>query len=84
MSARKWRCECCSEVVADDELLYAPSPFDPDDQLVGCPECRSAEGFAELCEIEGCLRGATCGGPSSDGVYRRTCSEHADWLRKGD
>lgn len=78
---RNWRCECCSVVSADTGLLRAPSPFDPDDELVGCPSCKQTEGFIELCEIDGCLKGATCGGPGEDGIYRRTCGNHAYWLR---
>lgn len=84
MSARieKWRCAICSEIATGAELLRAPSPFDPEDELCGCPHCKSAEGFAEICEIGDCEREATCGGPSLDGVYRRTCGAHADWIRK--
>lgn len=78
----KWQCETCDAVSKHAELLRAPSPFDATDELVGCPACKSAEGFVELCEVDVCLRAATCGGPGRDGVYRRTCSTHADWLRK--
>lgn len=84
MSNRKWQCVCCAAVSVESELLRAPSPFDASDELVGCPACKSAEGFVELCEMDGCLRGATCGGPGEDGIYRRTCSPHAYWLRKDD
>lgn len=80
MTVSKWQCKCCDAVVFDSEFLRAPSPFDPTDELVGCPHCKSAEGFVELCEIDGCHRAASCGGPGADGVYRRTCGAHAVWL----
>lgn len=79
---RKWQCEFCAAVSVESELLTAPNPFNQTDELIGCPVCKSVEGFIELCEIEGCTKGATCGGPGNDGVYRRTCGPHADWLRK--
>lgn len=82
MKDRNWRCEFCMAVSVESKLLRGPNPFDAEDELIGCPSCKSVEGFIELCEIEGCLNGATCGGPGSDGVYRRTCGDHADWLRK--
>lgn len=82
MTIKSWECLTCSLISDTEELLRAPSPFDPEDVLVGCPGCKSTEGFTGLCEIEACNRAASCGGPGADGVYRQTCGEHADWLRK--
>lgn len=83
MTAQRWECENCNAVSLEHELLRAPSPFDQDDELIGCPVCKSCEGFTELCEMPDCEKPATCGGAFADGVYRRTCGQHADWLRKG-
>ena len=82
MISRRWQCDSCNAVSLEAELLRAPSPFDPDDELVGCPTCKSCEGFTELCEIDGCEMPATCGGPVG-GIYRRTCGPHAEWIRGG-
>lgn len=84
MTIKRWECEICNLISTTDELLRAPSPFDPEDELIGCPGCKSAGGFTGLCEIETCKRAASCGGPASDGVYRQTCGEHADWLKRPD
>ena len=82
MTEKRWRCECCDETSLESELLTAPSPFDPEETLTGCPRCLSADGFEMLCEIGDCQKTATCGGPALDGVYRQTCGAHADWLHQ--
>lgn len=76
MTANPWRCLNCRLVSDDAALLRAPNPFDPTDMLTGCPECKSVEGFAQVCDEPGCGREATCGSPV-DGVYRRTCFVHS-------
>jgi hypothetical protein len=78
---RRWECEVCETISARKDLLSAPNPFDDREEILGCPQCKSVEGFTAICEIEACTKEATCGGPSSDGVYRSTCGAHADWLR---
>lgn len=83
MSEKRWMCEC-GEVSTDSQLLTAPNPFDPSETLAGCPRCKTANEFDLLCAIPECKRLATCGGPSADGVYRQTCGDHADWLRRRD
>lgn len=84
MTDKRWKCECCDEVSTCSELLTALSPFDPEDTLTGCPHCLAVNGFDLLCATDGCMKLATCGGPSADGVYRQTCGDHADWLRRRD
>lgn len=73
-----WRCEECHVVTLEAELLSAPSPFDPEDVLIGCPACRGVHGEALLmllCQVEGCGRRATSGAPTHVG-YRRLCYDH--------
>ena len=83
MTAKRWECDTCNTVSLEQDLLRAPSPFDSDEELVGCPVCKSCDGFTELCELADCEKPATCGGPGEDGIYRRTCVAHAAWLHKG-
>jgi hypothetical protein len=81
MSVRvsKWKCRDCKKVSTGAELLRAPSPFDPEDILAGCPHCKSCEGFSEMCDQPGCDKDASCGWSSPNG-YRRTCYNH--WTRE--
>ena len=73
---KTWKCKVCNHVVAQSAMLTAPSPFDPDDQLLACPKCKQCdEGFTELCDEPGCRQEAHCGWPSKEG-YRRTCGDH--------
>lgn len=77
---RKTACKCGWRGIAT-QLLRAPDPFNTGDELVACPECRQQDELYEGCEQDACWKEATCGGPAADGVYRRTCFEHAHWLR---
>lgn len=77
---KQWRCKECREVIPASKLLQAPSPFDDDDLLVGCPHCKQCnDGFALVCDEPGCQSDATCGFPTKAG-YRNTCSKH--WKRE--
>ncbi len=47
----QWRCKNCEKVFYINDLLKAASPFDPDETLVGCPQCKQcADGFDRLCD----------------------------------
>ena len=72
----KWKCSECSVIYTDDKLLIAPSPFEPDDNITGCPTCRSVNSFEQVCDEEGCDKLAGCGWPSYSRRYRRTCAKH--------
>lgn len=79
---QKWKCKACGAVSLEGELLTAPSPFDTNDTLSGCPECKQcSEGFDLLCDDPGCSAIAGCGWPTGDnldewGGYRNTCGKH--------
>ena len=76
----KWGCKACSWIGSDGDILRAPSPFHPDHEIIGCPECKDTEGFDELCDEPKCFNHATQGWPSEHG-YRRTCGDHGDIRR---
>lgn len=71
----KWLCEECGWVGQNADLLKASNPFEHDDILVGCPQCRSANCIVRACDHLGCARAASCGTPTDAG-YRHTCGEH--------
>lgn len=58
-----------------DQLLRAPNPFDPDDEMTACPSCRDVGSTEALCDEPGCREHATCGWQSPTG-YRWTCGNH--------
>lgn len=73
-----WRCLECDVVSAEDEVLTAVSPFDADDIIWGCPECKAVNRFEMLCRRIDCSEEATVGRLCSDGAYRFTCAWHAE------
>ena len=82
LANRRWRCVACGTVTFEPALLTAPSPFDADDTLTGCPKCKQCdEGFDLLCDEPGCANHAGCGWPTGNdqdawGGYRNTCGRH--------
>jgi hypothetical protein len=79
---KRWRCQECKAITLEPALLSAPNPFDPDDTIVGCPNCKSVAEFDELCDEPGCERPASCGFPTAAGGYRRTCYDHSDFKKE--
>lgn len=76
---KKYKTECrsCGWRGSSERLLRAKSPFDQDEELVGCPECKQcAEGFDSLCDIEGCNGFVAGGTPTKDGDYIFACHKH--------
>jgi hypothetical protein len=71
----RWLCNVCGWIGDDAELLRAPNPFNPKDEVCGCPKCRAVNDLANACGTPGCVREASCGFPVPGG-YRRTCYEH--------
>ena len=76
---KRWSCKNCGEISLEPALLTAPNPFDPADTISGCPNCKSVEGFDEICDEPDCLQHAGCGFPAGPefGGYRRTCYKHS-------
>lgn len=73
--AAAWRCYECDFVQGQDQLLRAPHPFLPDDEIVGCAECRIAGSLERLCEAQGCIASATLR-LTVPGGYRSVCGWH--------
>jgi hypothetical protein len=76
MSEDRWICRECSSVCGDKELLRAPNPFAPAEEIVGCPICEEVNAMVGACDFGGCVREASTGSPTADGYVRR-CWEHS-------
>lgn len=68
-------CDCCGWRGTADQLLSARNPFDQEDMIFGCPDCKQIGEHFVACDEPDCWRGVTCGTPTPAG-YRSTCSEH--------
>lgn len=73
----KLACTECEWHGEDTEVLRAPNPFadDDDEEMFGCPNCRSPDSMTVACDEPGCWEKVTCGTPTPAG-YRSTCGEH--------
>jgi len=73
-------CKCgeCGYVFPADDVLEAPNPFDvySDEVIEGCPKCKTPENILRLCDEPGCQHEASCGTPTKEDGYRRTCHLH--------
>lgn len=72
---KKVVCEHCGWKGPGDDQLTAVSPFDPDDNISGCPACKGIDCCLAACDEPGCWRSVTCGTSTPLG-YRHTCSRH--------
>ena len=43
---KQWRCNECNEISLETDLLVAQSPFDKNDDIVGCPLCLAVDGLS--------------------------------------
>ena len=68
-------CLACSNTCSMDEMLKAPSPFDPEDTVVGCPACKEVNAFQTGCDILGCPEPVVYGRETPAG-YLTTCAKH--------
>ena len=72
----KWKCVICDHKFYSYQFLTATSPFDEEDMLYACPECRYTREPIGLCEENGCELTASCGTPFGDGDYKHHCPLH--------
>lgn len=72
----KFICGECRHRYTDDEMLCAPNPFDLEDRVYGCPNCRSVDQEILVCDEPKCWKPVCCGSKDAKGVYRNTCHEH--------
>jgi len=77
----RFTCDACEYRGRIEEMLSAPNPFDPTDDLYGCPKCKSINCFTSVCDEANCWRSVSWGQPTKDG-YRQTCHEHGVIVEK--
>jgi hypothetical protein len=74
-SLSKVECKECHWQGQLSQVLKAENPFEPGQEIHGCPECRSPCSFEYCCEWHDCWKPASSGTPSKDG-YKHTCFDH--------
>lgn len=80
----KVTCDECNWHGYSNELLEAKNPFDKDEVITACPECRSLDDSVyAACDEPGCFGHVTCGTPTDKG-YRQTCSKHKPEVQQSD
>ena len=74
----KYICETrrCGWRGQEGQILKGPNPFDAEETVYGCPDCKCVGTLIGACEIEGCWQESTCGFPTPEG-YLRTCGKHS-------
>jgi hypothetical protein len=72
----KVKCKVCNWKGVASELLHSVSPFDKDEVITGCPECKEIGSSVSVCDFIDCWKEATCGTPTEDD-YRWTCGKHS-------
>lgn len=68
-------CDECGWRGHQADILTAANPFDSEDVVVGCPQCKCVNTIKTCCDEPGCWEPDDCGTPTAEG-YRRTCGEH--------
>lgn len=76
LETNKRRCYGCGKQSTSEQLLHAPNPFDPEQELSGCPHCYGIDRMQMICDEPGCQNLGTCGTPTTGGGYRWTCHFH--------
>lgn len=82
MSKNKIECRQCSWRGVYSNLLVAPSPFDPEERIFGCPLCKQCmEGFESICDVDDCKDHVVGGFMNKDGEYTFACYKHYELRR---
>ena len=80
MPSRIYRCDDCGKRAPEGEWLtvHVPHPKAGEEPVGAsqCPECGELNSLTNMCDEPGCRSEASCGWPTPDGSYRRTCGEH--------
>ena len=72
---KKYTCSECDHLTM--EPLSAVNPFDSQDTITGCPNCKQAESLKVACMALGCQREASSGTPGGWGYrYAWLCWKH--------
>jgi hypothetical protein len=56
-------------------VLSAPNPFDSEDVITGCPNCKEVNRLRSTCDEPNCWEADSMGIATPNG-YRRTCYAH--------
>ena len=74
----KFICESCCSIVFAEDRMWADNPFQPGDEISGCPQCNGVECFKTACQFDGCKNEGTGGYPGGNGFrYFWACHKHA-------
>ena len=75
----RWRCGDCYAIFLNEEMLRAENPFEAEDEITGCPSCKSVNSFDLVCDFPGCTRVSSSSEPTPEGGYVHRCHEHSLW-----
>ena len=76
-------CCNCKAVFSDETMLKSKNPFDENDTIVGCPNCKAILNCADYsyaCDVENCNR-ARWFTITIDGKVRDLCDHHYNLLK---
>jgi hypothetical protein len=73
----KWICLHCRFIGAFDAFEQVEDPGELGNWWTVCPSCRTPEQVTSACDEPGCNREGSCGFPTPEGGYRRTCFDHS-------
>ena len=65
---RKIICEECTWIGETWQLLRAKNPFAQNEEITGCPGCKSIDCFLRLCDEPGCKNRVSSGFPTPSEV----------------
>src|SRR4029077_16020091 len=82
----RWLCLECRYIGHEPDFQKVKTPSRPSQWAV-CPNCKTPDSIAVVCDEPGSTKESACGFPTSHG-YRHTCFEHSDMapftkLKKG-
>lgn len=74
---KEWRCNECGQAHEESQLLTAPNPFAPTEEIYGCPNCKEIGSFRLICQVGDCENDASCGRARFRGFrYAHLCGVH--------
>jgi hypothetical protein len=72
----KVECDTCGWRGTDEDILTSHNPFEPDEEIDGCPKCHCIDTLLTVCDAPGCVNTLYKGWPYQDG-YSTKCVLHA-------
>ncbi len=71
----KLRCNECGWKGTAEEMLCATNPFQTEESILGCPNCKTVENYSHACDHDGCWETASCGTATPE-CYVWSCHKH--------